>query len=151
MNQVRHWAEQVGDALIEIDVDGETMLLRREDLDELRQTPPPAEEWPVRLLYRFEPYMLGYRDRDRVIDPKFGKAVFRPAGHIEGIVLAHGRGVGVWRYTRKASGLAINVSYFRRLPAYVRRRLKPLAKDVAAFFDLPLTDLTIAKLTNAKR
>jgi hypothetical protein len=146
LSHARAWANDLADQLAEVEVEGQTMLVRREDLDDLCVTPPAAEGWPVRLLYRFEPYLLGHRDKGWVVDPAHYKAVWRPAGHIEGIVLAHGRGVGVWRYDRKAKGLAISVAHFKRLPAYAKRRLEPLATGIAGFFGLPLVDLTVAKL-----
>lgn len=69
----------------------------------------------------------------------------RPAGHIEGVLLAHGYAHGVWRYTRKGRGLVVQVRPFTPLPLYVQSRLEPLAQQVADFFSLSLLDLQIAQ------
>ncbi|MCC6170186.1 MAG: AlkZ family DNA glycosylase, partial [Caldilineaceae bacterium] len=105
--------------LVEVGVDGATTSVLRSDLATLRRRPPDAEAWPVHLLYRFDPYLLAHRDKGWVVDPAHYSAVWRPAGHIEGIVLAHGRGLGTWRYDRKGKGLAIQVTPFAPLPGYV--------------------------------
>lgn len=131
--------------LAEVRVDGATMHVLRAGLATLRRRPPEAEAWPVRLLYRFDPYLLAHRDKGWVVDPAHYNAVWRPAGHIEGIVLAHGRGLGTWRYDRKGKGLAIQVTPFAPLPAYVAQQIPALAEQVAAFFDLPLSDLQIGQ------
>jgi hypothetical protein len=127
--------------LAEVEIAGQRMWVRQEDLRALRRTPPEPEAWPVRLLYRFEPYLLAHRDKAWVVDPEHYARVWRPAGHIEGIVLAHGRGVGTWRYDRQGSGLAITVRPFAPLPAYVAGQIPDLAEQVAGFFSVPLSDL----------
>lgn len=132
--------------LAEVRVDGTTMNVLRSDLPTLRRRPPDAEAWPVHLLYRFDPYLLAHRDKGWVVDPAHYNAVWRPAGHIEGIVLAHGRGVATWRYDRKGKGMAIQVNPFAPLPAYVAQQIPALAEQVAAFFDLPLSDLQVGQV-----
>ncbi len=129
--------------LVEVNVEGTPMHVLRKDLAALRRRPPAAEAWPVRLLYRFDPYLLAHRDKGWVVDPAHYSAVWRPAGHIEGIVLAHGRSLGTWRYDRKGKGLTIQVTPFAPLPGYVADQITPLAEKVAAFFDLPLIDLQL--------
>lgn len=129
--------------LAEVDVEGTTMHVLRSDLATLRRRPPEPEAWPVRLLYRFDPYLLAHRQKAWVVDPAHYNAVWRPAGHIEGIVLAHGRGVGTWRYDRQGKGLAIQVNAFAPLPGYVADQVPTLAEQVAAFFDRPLVDLQV--------
>ncbi len=131
--------------LTDVRVDGATLSVLRSDLATLRRRPPELEAWPVHLLYRFDPYLLAHRDKGWVVDPAHYNAVWRPAGHIEGIVLAHGRGLGTWRYDRKGKGLAIQVNPFTPLPGYVAEQITPLAEQVAAFFDLPLTELGIGE------
>lgn len=132
--------------LAEVRVDGTTMSVLQSDLPTLRRRPPDAEAWPVHLLYRFDPYLLAHRDKGWVVPAAHYSAVWRPAGHIEGIVLAHGRGLGTWRYDRKGKGLAIQITPFAPLPAYVAQQVPALAEQVAAFFNLPLSDLQIGQV-----
>lgn len=131
--------------LADVQVNGATLSVLRSDLATLRRRPPEPEAWPVHLLYRFDPFLLAHRDKGWIVDPAHYSAVWRPAGHIEGIVLAHGRGLGTWRYDRQGKGLAIQVNPFAPPPQYVEQQIAPLAEQVAAFFDLPLTDLKIGQ------
>jgi hypothetical protein len=133
-------------ALTEVEVEGKSLVVRRQDLATLRRRPPDPEGWPVRLLYRFDPYVLAHKDKGWVVDSVYYKAVWRPAGHIEGIVLAHGRGVGVWRYDRKGKGLVVTVTPFAPLPAYVTAQLPSLAEQVAGFLGLPLVGLEFRQI-----
>jgi hypothetical protein len=122
---------------------GQTAWLPHNDVEDALTPPPPPEAWPVRMLFRFDPYLLAHGDKDWVVPTAHYKAVWRPAGHIEGVVLAHGQAAATWRYTRKGRGLHIQVTPFYRLPAYVSRALPARAAAVAQFFDLPLADLEI--------
>ena len=139
------WLKPLEQALATVDVEGTPMLLPAAQLDAITATPPPPEAWPVRMLYRFDPYILAHRDKAWVVPATHYNAVWRPAGHIEGIVLAHGRGVAVWRYDRKGRGLVIQVRPFAPLPDYVATRLPALAEDVATFLQRPLLDLEIVQ------
>ncbi len=136
----------LGDELVPVMADGVEMLALADDqgaFEALAASPNAAEGLPVRMLYRFDPLLLGHRVRSWVVDEAFHKAVARPAGHIEGVVLRHGRAVATWRYDRAGSGLLITVVPFKRLPKAVTGRLPRQAEGIARFFALPLADLRI--------
>ena len=78
-----------------------------------------------------------------MVPPTHYKAVFRPAGHIEGIVVVRGQAAGTWRYDRKGKGLIITVNRFKPLPNYVMKQVEKRARQIAVFFDLRLMDLII--------
>ena len=117
---------------------GPRFHVRRVDLDELHATPPEPEAWPVRMLGRFDPILLAHKDKDWVVPEKYYNRVWRPAGHIEAVVLAHGRAVATWRYDRLGAGtLAVRVFPFKGpLPRHVGKEIRRQAKDVARFFGL---------------
>ena len=46
-----------------------------------------AEEWPVQLLYRFDPLLLAHKDKSCWLDMTFYKRVWQTAGHIEAFML----------------------------------------------------------------
>lgn len=116
-----------------------------EDLDALAAAPPEREAWPVRLLGRFDPLLLAHKDKDWIVPEPHYARVWRPAGHIEAVVLDHGRAVATWRYDRiGASGLRVRVFPFRaRLPVRVSKAVKRQAKSVAAFFGLMLDEVRV--------
>ncbi|MCC6454312.1 MAG: AlkZ family DNA glycosylase [Caldilineaceae bacterium] len=141
--QARGWLAQLMAEMVEVEIEGQSALLPSSAIDEAQQAPPPPEAWPVRMLYRFDPYLLAHRNKDWVVPPSHYKAVFRPAGHIEGIVVARGQAVATWRYDRKGGGLIIQVNPFKPLPKYVMKQVEKQANQVAAFFHLPLVDLVV--------
>jgi hypothetical protein len=137
------WFKDVAPELAEVEVEGQSAYLPKSALEQGELPAPPAEAWPVRLLYRFDPYLLAHRSKDWVVPPAHYNAVWRPAGHIEGIVVVRGQAAATWRYDRKGSGLIITVNPFKTLPKYILKQVEKRAKAVATFFHLPLTDLRI--------
>ncbi|MEQ8299481.1 MAG: winged helix DNA-binding domain-containing protein [Hyphomonas sp.] len=133
--QVQKWIDAARDALVVVDRAGTESLARAADLEVLSEQPPPADEWPVQLLHRFDPYVLGtvgIKDKDWLIDADAIKQVWRPGGYIEAVILDGGRVVGTWRYARKTKGLHFLVKPFRtmsqRLDSEVRKRIKATAE-----------------------
>ena len=141
----RRWLEALKDETVEVDVGGQTMLALRGDLEALHEKPPARSEWPIKLLYRFDPLLLGIKDKTWIVDAQHYKRVFRPAGHIEGSLIEHGRGAGTWRYDRKDSGLVITLDLFAPLSRRVRAHVEKSAQGIAQFFGLPLTDLVVLR------
>jgi hypothetical protein len=137
------WLAALGNTVVEVSVGGKPAFALRADLDALGEKPPARSEWPVRLLYRFDPLLLGIKDKTWIVDERHYKRVFRIAGHIEGTLLERGRVASTWRYDRKDSGLAISLCSFSPLSARVRKAVEENAVGVAQFFGLPLTDLTL--------
>ncbi|WP_017582738.1 winged helix DNA-binding domain-containing protein [Nocardiopsis valliformis] len=91
---VRRWFKEMGDALREVEVEGQTAYVLAEHADELADTEPDAS---VRLLGGFDQYILGPGTKDQRILPAEHRAkVSRTAGWISPIVLVGGRVVGVW-------------------------------------------------------
>lgn len=140
--QSRPWRQALAGDLAEVTVDGRPMLILRSDLPHLLAQPPARGDWPVRMLYRFDPYLLAHREKEWVVDPADYNRVWRPAGHIEGVVLVQGRAAATWRYDRTGKGLLITVSPFKQLPRYVASAIRKTAPRIANFFGLPLVDIS---------
>ena len=141
----------LGEELIELDGENGKLLVARDDVETLLETPPDGERWPVRLLGRFDPLLLAHRVKDWVVPAKYYARVWRPAGHIEATVLAHGRAVATWRYYRLGAGqLAVRVFPFRPpLARHVGREVRRQAKEVARFFGLKLAEVRIERSGSA--
>jgi hypothetical protein len=135
----RRWLQQLKNEVTEVSVAGTVMLLLAQDMDDLCR--PVPEEWPVQLLYRFDPVLLAHKDKSCWLDMAHYKRVWQSAGHIEGTVMDKGRIVGTWRYDRQGNGLAVTVTPFGRLRRGVRGAIRQRAKGIAAFFERPLNDL----------
>lgn len=63
----------------------------------LRGAEPAPPERPHRLLARFDPYLLGHRSRELILDPAFAKRVNAGGGMIAQTMLNAGRVVGTWK------------------------------------------------------
>ena len=90
----------------------------------------------VALLPSFDPYLMGHTSRDHLMEKAHATKVSRTAGWISAVVLVDGRVEGTWTGQLSRSGLTINVTPFRRLPAWataeIRRRARALAVAVGA-------------------
>lgn len=144
VQDARRWLSALSSKLCQVMVADVTMFTPAEDLETAMTTPPPASKWPVRMLYRFDPYLLAHRDKSWVVDEEFYARVWRPAGHIEGAVLVHGRAAAVWRYDRSETGIAITVAPFKPLNKRVQSAVERISSQVAGFFGLPLISFSSA-------
>ncbi len=137
----RRWIAALGETLEMVDVAGEAQLVHRDARDALHTIPPERDGWPVKLLYRFDPYLLAHKDKGWLIDAAHYPRVWRPAGHIEGTLLEHGRIAGTWRYDRAGGGLIVTLEPFAPLPRHVQQAVERQAEGIAAFLDLPLVEI----------
>ena len=108
----------VRDTLEEADHDGLHLLLPRG----IEPAPP---ERPERLLARFDPYLLGHRSRDLILDPAFAKRVNAGGGMIAATMLDAGRVVGTWKQG--------SLEPFEALPAVAAKAWQPELDAAAAF------------------
>src|SRR5207249_11798497 len=85
--------------LAPIDVGGRIGSVLREDLPALRRA--KFEGPVVRLLPSFDAFLLGVKDKSRLVDPGHYKRVYRPPGWLSPVVLLVGRGGGGWAQGRQ--------------------------------------------------
>jgi hypothetical protein len=128
------WLADLGDELVEIEVDGERAAVLRADLDELASTRPSST---VRLLPGFDQYVLAPGTEDpHVLPPGRRPLVSRQAGWISPIVVKGGVVAGTWAM---GSG-AITIDWFSesgvppraKLAAEVRRLGRILGRDLTS-------------------
>jgi hypothetical protein len=88
----------------------------------------------VRLLGRFDDYLLGWRSRDLVLDPGFAGRIHAGGGWIHPALVVDGRVAGTWRARRAGDRLELIVEAFGgRLPHGARPALEAEAADVGRF------------------
>ncbi len=90
--------------------------------------PKPAKP-AVRLLPKFDPLMMGHRDKTLFVPETIRDRVFRKAGQVEAVVLAEGRVQAGWRTVRRGSILEFVIEPFGPmkkswLPAIEREALR---------------------------
>ncbi|MEU3464850.1 winged helix DNA-binding domain-containing protein [Streptomyces sp. NPDC006733] len=94
--------------------------------------PPPAPS--VRLIGHFDPYLLGYQDRDLLLDPSFARRVATGGGLITPCLLVDGEVTGTWRHERGAGGrLTVRVDPFRPPPDAVAHGIEAEVADLGRF------------------
>ena len=87
----------------------------------------------VRLLGRFDDYLLGWRGRDLILDPRFARRIQAGGGWIHPAVVVDGRVAGTWRSRSAGGRLEIAVEPFGRLPPGARPGLEAEAADLGRF------------------
>jgi Winged helix DNA-binding domain len=101
--------------------------------------PRPGRGAPsVRLLYRFDDYLLGWRGRDQVLSPRFARRIHAGGGWIHPAVLVDGRVVGTWRLGTTAGGVTVAVEPFEPLHGTLRG-LEAEAADLGRFLGATAT------------
>jgi hypothetical protein len=104
--------------------------------------PAPAR---VALLGHFDPYLLGYANRDLVLHPHFARRIQAGGGFIQPALLVDGRVAGTWRRRRSGDGLDIVIEPFERLGDAVRPELEREAQDVGRFLGAASVRLLVVR------
>jgi hypothetical protein len=92
----------------------------------------------VRLLYRFDDYLLGWRGRDLVLSPRFARRIQAGGGWIHPAVVVDGRVMGTWRLTSGGGRLTVAVEPFEPLDGALPG-LEAETADLGRFLGAPAT------------
>ncbi|OLZ47117.1 winged helix DNA-binding domain-containing protein [Amycolatopsis keratiniphila] len=99
----------------------------------LSRTELSAPPCPPRLLGAFDTYLLGYRDRDLLLDPAEAKRVNAGGGMIAPTVLVDGRIAGTWHTKRTAKQTKVVVEPFAMLSRSAITGLESEVDDYGRF------------------
>ena len=72
-------------------------LCTQSDLERLQEF-KPARSQTVNLLPWLDPYLMGYKQRQRYLDERYSSYVFDRSGNATSIILLNGRVVGIWDF-----------------------------------------------------
>ncbi|MFL5738485.1 MAG: DNA glycosylase AlkZ-like family protein [Actinomycetota bacterium] len=115
---LKRWFEELGDAVAEIEVDGEPMRILAEDLDGLMAARPTRA---VRFLPGFDQYVLGPGTGDAHVVPARRRGdVSRQSGWIAPVVVAGGVVRGTWAF----DGDVVRVEWFGEADPIPKTALK---------------------------
>ena len=130
----------LGDRVVEVLAGGTKVLVRRDDLDELRNVAPSAR---LRLLPGFDPYTLSLQKEAEPLLPLARRPlVSRTAGWISQVVVVGGAVAGTWTHEQRKGRLAIGVAPWRRLTKAERVAVDEEAARIGVFLDAK-PDVTI--------
>ncbi len=139
VRRIRVILDRLRNELVEVDTGRRPGFLLRKDLPELEKA--ASEPGIVRLLPSFDPYLLGHRDRDHLVDRTHYKEVYKDQGWLAPVVLVDGRVAGTWSYERQPRKLRVDVNMFTAFSKETRTKAKEEAHDLSRFLEVP--DLAI--------
>ncbi|HWZ17815.1 MAG TPA: winged helix DNA-binding domain-containing protein [Ktedonobacteraceae bacterium] len=90
----------------------------------------------VRLLPRFDIYLLGYQKRDLAVPSQYVKRINAGGGIVHPTVLVDGRIVGTWKSKREKNRFVVMVEPFERLEPEIDEGLEAEIEDMARFLDV---------------
>ncbi|MDR3574293.1 MAG: winged helix DNA-binding domain-containing protein [Anaerolineaceae bacterium] len=121
--------------LSETEIAGRPAWLPKAHLDWLdefasfEQAPTPL----VRLLPRFDTYLLGYASREMILAPQYASRINSGGGMIAASLLVDGRIQGTWSTKKKSKVLEVIVAPFSGLSAEVQAALLPEVAELGRF------------------
>lgn len=109
------------------------LWMLKEDIRTLDRIDLEAEV-PPRLLPKYDSYLMGHKNRTRIIQDEMLKKVYRPVvGEVAATVLVNGRIVGTWTSKKTKKTLQILVKPLEKLNEKTFSSLKSVANELAQF------------------
>ena len=122
---------------------GGAALMPREQLAHLQAIPAMPAEKTVRLLPRYDNYLLGYASRAFMVEDRYAKLVHPGGGLIRTCVIVDGQAVANWKLEKRRHGLRITVAPFASLEAAIlpllEREVEALGEFLNSRAELRLT------------
>jgi hypothetical protein len=134
--EARSLFDRLAPELEEIDVAGRTCFVLAGD----RSFPTPTEQ--TRLLPEYDPYVMGFRERDQLVPQPVRELVTSQGrGRYEGpaatrLVVADGVAAGVWQRRKRGRKIELEVRLARRIGRARRAELGREGERLGAFFGL---------------
>jgi hypothetical protein len=125
---VTRWLAEVDDRLETVTIEGDQLLVLREDVEELRSATPSSS---VRLLPGRDPWVMAPGTSDTRVVPAARR---EPVSRSANVVVARGVVAGTWT----ARGERLDLTWFRESGRVPRTALEQEAASLAAFLDRPL-------------
>ncbi len=125
-----------------LSLEGETELIKITDLDLeyiiskgdlnrlLERNPHKANT--INLLPRLDPYLMGYKDRDRYVNPNDFEFVYDRSGNATSTVLLNGRVIGIWDVVEKPNPL-IKLFLFKKIEEPIMVEITSEGKKIGKF------------------
>ncbi len=131
LSKIRAAWQCIEDELLEVETTSSPAWILKKQavwLDEL-SAPTPI----VRLLPRFDIYLLGYQKRDLAVPSQYAKRINAGGGIVHPPVMVDGRTVGTWKSKREKNHLVVMVEPFEQLAPEIEEGLEAEAADIARF------------------
>lgn len=93
----------------------------------------PVASQSASLLPAFDEYLVAYRNRDAVLDPRHAKRVNAGGGLLSPCVVIDGQVIGTWRRALSRETVAIDLDLFAPVTSRVLRRIRQAAQRYGEF------------------
>jgi hypothetical protein len=104
------------------------------------------EKAPPNLLPKYDSFVLGHKDRTRIIISEYMKHVFRSKiGDVAATLLINGHIVGTWRHEKTKISLAITVTPFQKLGKEDLKEVEEKARALSQFMGVDRLQFKILK------
>lgn len=110
-------------------------------LNLLSQKSPPS----VLLLPKFDPYLLGHKNKERYLDERYKKFVFRPVADISAVLVVNHRICGIWKYKFISSRFSVEISLFSKINKKIEGNIISKVEEMATFFDASKVEVKFIK------
>ena len=135
VKQIRDGFQVLRDKLVEVDLGGSVGYVLKDNLDLLEQS---YSEPIVRLLPRFDTFLLGYASRDFIVKPTYAKRINAGGGQIHATVIVNGEAIATWRMKRSKNTLTILVEPFEGMDAEIISYVQAEAQDIGRFLGIEM-------------
>ena len=128
--QVKEILEDFGDEVSSVEIpelEGGYFMLSSE-IESLRSQPAPKHP-VVNILPSLDPFILGYRDRERYRSPKHDKMIFDRSGNSTSTILLDGRVVGIWDLQEPL----MKIFYLTAVEKDVQKKIRSKVSDMGKF------------------
>ena len=140
MPMARRATSLIRDELEETDEPLPALLHRRRTIEQADAAPPTAS---VRLLPRWDTYVLGYRSRELMLHPAHAPRVCI-GGVIKPTICVDGTITGAWELRRTKAAWRLDIMPFKKLSAAVRAGVLAESDDIAQFLGSPVESVAFA-------
>jgi hypothetical protein len=129
---------------VQLEGSREELWMLKEDFTILEKTDLEAEV-PSRLLPKYDSYLMGHKNRSRIIRDEMLQKVYRPVvGEVAATVLINGRIVGTWTSSRTKKALRISVKPLEKFTEKKLSSLRPVANDFAQFLGVEEAQIALS-------
>lgn len=94
--------------------------------------PFPRRVLTINLLPTLDPYLMGYKDRERYIDPSKYDSIFDRGGNAAPAIMLDGRVIGVWDFERHPEA-TVKIHFFEKVTGEVLKEVCWKARKIGKF------------------
>jgi Winged helix DNA-binding domain len=134
IGEVKEILEEMGDKVGDIRIRGIEGLffILKSDLEHLQGFSSGKDT--VHLLPKFDPYIMGYKNRERLISKEHEKKIYwSTRGEISPSILVNGRIIGTWGLKQDKNRFKITLSFFEKTNNSILKVIEQQAERLAHF------------------